>query len=90
MDPLSRRQLLEILGVASGAAAIPASPARAQGFTVQPPPARPYTPPGRPVTCVIIGHGGRGSTYSGFASQIPNEWKVVGVAEPSTTVGTPA
>jgi predicted dehydrogenase len=82
MKPLSRRQLLEILGVAAGAAATPASPARGQTFVLPAPPARPYTPPGRPVTCVIIGHGGRGSTYSGFALQIPQEWKVVGVAEP--------
>src|SRR5512139_465200 len=82
MDPLSRRQVLEILGVAAGAATIPAPPARAQTFALPAPPARPYSPPLRPVTCVIIGHGGRGSTYSGFALQIPQEWKVVGVAEP--------
>jgi len=82
MDPLSRRQVLEILGVAAGAATIPASPVRAQTFVLPAPPARPYSPPERPVTCVIIGHGGRGSTYSGFALQIPQEWKVVGVAEP--------
>ena len=31
---------------------------------------------------MIIGHGGRGSTYAGFAQRMPQEWKVVGVAEP--------
>ncbi len=82
MDPLSRRQLLEILGVAAGTATIPASSAKGQTFALPAPPARPYTPPPRPATCVIVGHGGRGSTYSGFALQIPKEWKVVAVAEP--------
>lgn len=82
MDPLSRRQILELLGAAAGTAAVPGAPARGQAFTLPLPPARPYTPPGCPVTCVILGHGGRGSTYAGFALQIPHEWKVVGVAEP--------
>jgi predicted dehydrogenase len=82
MDPLSRRQLLELFGVAAGTTALPAAPARGQTLALPTPPARPYSPPKHPVTCVIIGHGGRGSTYAGFAQRMPQEWKVVGVAEP--------
>jgi predicted dehydrogenase len=82
MDPLSRRQILELLGAAAGTAALPDAPARGQAFALPAPPARPYSPPKRPVTCVILGHGGRGSTYAGFAPEMPREWKVVGVAEP--------
>jgi predicted dehydrogenase len=82
MDHLSRRQLLELLGVAAGTGALPEAPARGRAFTLPVPPARPYAPPPRPVTCVIIGHGGRGSLYAGFAPRMPQEWKVVGVAEP--------
>jgi predicted dehydrogenase len=82
MDPLSRRRMLEFLGAAAGSAALPDAPARGQAFALPAPPARPYTPPKRPVTCVILGHGGRGSTYAGFARELPQEWKVIGVAEP--------
>jgi predicted dehydrogenase len=82
MDPLSRRQILELLGAAAGTTALPGAPARGQAFALPAPPVRPYSPPERPVTCVILGHGGRGSTYAGFARELPQEWKVVGVAEP--------
>ena len=61
MDHLSRRQILEILGAAAGTAALPDAPARGQAMALPSPPARPYSPPKHPVTCVIIGHGGRGT-----------------------------
>jgi len=38
--------------------------------------------PGEPVTCVVIGAGGRGSVYASYAEKYPNEMKIVGVAEP--------
>jgi len=41
-----------------------------------------YRKPDRPVTCVIIGHGNRGSYYGSMTKQMPDDWKVVGVAEP--------
>jgi predicted dehydrogenase len=82
MDPLSRRQVLELFGAAAATAARPAAPARGETLTLPSPPARPYSPPERPVTCVVIGHGGRGGTYSSFALQMPREWRVVAVAEP--------
>jgi predicted dehydrogenase len=81
MDRLNRRQILGLLGVAAGTAAVPAG-ARGQDLPLPVPPGRLYTPPSRPVTCVIVGHGGRGSLYASFAQRMPQEWKVVGVAEP--------
>lgn len=36
----------------------------------------------KPVTVLIIGAGGRGSTYAGFAQLYPERMQVVGVAEP--------
>lgn len=41
-----------------------------------------YRKPSRPVTCVIIGAGNRGNTYANYAGRQPDEWQVVGVAEP--------
>jgi len=38
--------------------------------------------PGEPVTCVVIGAGGRGSVYASYAEKFPKELKIVGVAEP--------
>lgn len=38
--------------------------------------------PKRPVTAIIIGAGGRGNCYAGYAPAHKDEWKIVGVAEP--------
>jgi predicted dehydrogenase len=38
--------------------------------------------PVKPVTAVVVGAGGRGSTYALFARQHPERLKIVGVAEP--------
>src|SRR5688572_8099951 len=46
------------------------------------PPAIDYRKPARPVTCVIIGHGSRGSYYASMSKKMPDDWRVVGVAEP--------
>ena len=39
--------------------------------------------PEKPVTCIIIGAGQRGRIYANYAETNPDEWKVIGVAEPS-------
>ena len=36
----------------------------------------------QPVKVLIVGAGGRGSTYAGFAQEHPERMQVVGVAEP--------
>ena len=86
----TRRTVLELLGFTIGAGLLdaraqdvppPGAPQPAP-LELPPPLERPYTKPDRPVTCVIIGHGGRGSLYGSFAQRMPDEWKVVGVAEP--------
>src|SRR5262245_28690958 len=41
-----------------------------------------YPPLTKPVTAIVCGYGMRGRTYSSFAQTVPNEWKIVGVAEP--------
>ena len=41
-----------------------------------------YMKPSRPVTCVVLGAGNRGNVYAKYAGKAPDEWKVVGVAEP--------
>ncbi|MEN8202823.1 MAG: Gfo/Idh/MocA family oxidoreductase [Bacteroidota bacterium] len=41
-----------------------------------------YKKPGEPVTCVVIGAGGRGNAYASYAEKYPDELKIVGVAEP--------
>jgi len=35
-----------------------------------------------PVKAIVIGHGSRGGLYSRYSKQIPDLWKIVGVAEP--------
>lgn len=41
-----------------------------------------YKPLSGPVTAVICGYGGRGGYYGSMQAGMPNEWKIVGVAEP--------
>ena len=89
MDDLNRRQILELLGASFGATLIPAAapaaqqpPPAASDLALPAPPPRPYSKPARPVTAVIIGNGSRGSLYSSFALKMPEEWRIVGVAEP--------
>ena len=89
MDELNRRQILELLGASLGAAALPGITAGADtpspdapAFALPPLPSRPYSKPARPVTAVIVGHGSRGSLYGSFALAMPDEWRIVGVAEP--------
>jgi len=41
-----------------------------------------YRKPDKPVTCIILGAGGRGNVYASYAEQYPEEMRIVGVAEP--------
>lgn len=69
MSP-TRRDFLTVLGGAAlGASTLRAKPWQAAS-------------PSRPVTAIVIGHGQRGSLYCGFSRQLPDSWKIVGVAEP--------
>lgn len=38
--------------------------------------------PDKPVSCVVLGAGGRGNVYASYAAKYPDEMKIVGVAEP--------
>ncbi|MBX3119430.1 MAG: Gfo/Idh/MocA family oxidoreductase [Fimbriimonadaceae bacterium] len=82
---ITRRELLGMLGAAS----LPLP--RLDGFTWEeaqdditlPTPKRPaYRKPNRPVTAIVLGYGGRGGYYGYMESQMPDDWKIVGVAEP--------
>ena len=41
-----------------------------------------YIQPEKPITAILIGAGNRGSVYASYALSHPEEWKLVGVAEP--------
>ncbi|MBL7112986.1 MAG: Gfo/Idh/MocA family oxidoreductase [Bacteroidales bacterium] len=80
----SRRDLLKTMGfVALGTSVKPAY--AGYGFrdgTVIYPINKRYKKPGKPVTCVVLGAGGRGNVYAGYSEHFPDEVKIVGVAEP--------
>src|SRR5688572_2625079 len=88
--PFDRRTFLAGLGGIGLSSLLPSRDAAAQA--TQPssdsnqglpaPAAIEYRKPQRPVTCVIIGHGNRGSYYASMAKKMSDDWRVVGVAEP--------
>ena len=41
-----------------------------------------FKKPDKPVTCIVLGAGGRGNVYATYAAKYPDEMKIVGVAEP--------
>jgi len=41
-----------------------------------------YKRPHEPLTCVVLGAGGRGNVYASYAEKYPEELKIAGVAEP--------
>jgi len=41
-----------------------------------------FKKPDEPVTCIVLGAGGRGNVYASYAAKYPDEMKIVGVAEP--------
>ncbi|MBA3724945.1 MAG: Gfo/Idh/MocA family oxidoreductase [Armatimonadetes bacterium] len=83
----SRRQFIERLGLAGLAAAVPLT-LRGTKRGQENSPDLPkieignYPKPDRPITAVVCGYGGRGGYYGWMAGQIPEEWQIVGVAEP--------
>jgi predicted dehydrogenase len=85
-----RRTFLAGLGGIGLGALLPARETEAQTTAPSPelnqglpaPESIEYKKPDRPVSCVIIGHGNRGSYYGSMTKQMPDDWKVVGVAEP--------
>jgi len=80
----TRRDALGLLG-AGAAASLLAPHARGQEATppTLPSPNRPAPRPlSKPITTIICGYGGRGGLYGYYATQMPDTWKVVGVAEP--------
>jgi predicted dehydrogenase len=60
----------------------PTQPARESNQSLPEPAPFDYRRPDRPVSCVIIGHGSRGSYYGSMAKKMSDDWRVVGVAEP--------
>lgn len=75
----SRRDLLRNSGWVAGVAL---SGGSAHALQLPEPPPAPWKEPERPVTVVVIGAGGRGNAYAGYAAKAPGELQVVGVAEP--------
>lgn len=41
-----------------------------------------FKKPNKPLTCIVLGAGGRGNVYASYAAKYPDEMKIVGVAEP--------
>ncbi|MBL7726713.1 MAG: Gfo/Idh/MocA family oxidoreductase, partial [Dinghuibacter sp.] len=83
-NSISRRNLLKILGITAGSAAIPFS-APAYNETGEPillPDNPLHIPPGKPVTAITCGAGSRGNLYGNYAVKYPEQLDIVGVAEP--------
>jgi predicted dehydrogenase len=85
MKNWSRRDWLKLLGISS--LAVAAEPLRAAEQTAtEALPEFPVNPLHRPiekaVTCIVIGAGARGNTYSAYTENYKGEMSIVGVAEP--------
>ena len=80
----SRRDLLKTMGfVALGTSVKPVyTRFEESGEPVILPINKRYKKPGQPITCVVLGAGGRGNVYAGYSEHFPDEVKIVGVAEP--------
>ncbi len=76
---LNRR---EMFGLAAGLTLLPHLATAQAPPSLELPEKIDYRKPSRPVTCVIIGAGNRGNTYASYAAKAPEQWQVVGVAEP--------
>jgi predicted dehydrogenase len=82
--PISRRQLLKTLGIATGAAVLTGFKDDYDEHQVIPElSSNPlHVKPAKPVTVITLGAGNRGNVYGNFALSYPAEMDVVGVAEP--------
>lgn len=84
MSDYSRRDILRAAGVMAGASLIPkgllASNQDHQDLPM--PQGYEYKKPARPLTGIVIGYGGRGGLYGHFSTQMPDDLKIIGVAEP--------
>lgn len=81
--PVSRRQLLKTLGVATGAAILSGFEDDTTRLTIPDIRENPlFKTPEKPVTVVTLGAGNRGNVYGDFALQYSAEMDIVGVAEP--------
>jgi predicted dehydrogenase len=83
MSDFSRRDVLGLFATTAASAAIPRDLWRLQGGDDLPKPAPlTYRKPAAPVSAVILGYGGRGGYYGSMQQGMPDDWKIVGVAEP--------
>lgn len=89
MADVSRRDLFRLMGAAGLGTVIPdLSASQTQTPVPTPDPSLPqinfsaYPPLARPISAIVLGYGGRGGYYGWMATQIPQEWQIVGVAEP--------
>lgn len=74
--------MLKIMGFTAGVSAAAPPVARSAQKTNESLSGIDYIKPDRPVTAIIVGAGRRGGVYASYAVKHPDEWKVVGVAEP--------
>jgi predicted dehydrogenase len=80
---MDRRNMLKTISAAVGASLSPSSFAALSPSSIKTSPkGKDYRKPDRPLTCVVIGAGNRGGTYARYAEKYPDEWQIVGVAEP--------
>lgn len=80
----TRRDVLRLFAATAGGALIPRELWALEPASGKLPQPKSYTyrKPSQPVTAAICGYGGRGGYYGWMATQMPDEWKVIQVAEP--------
>ncbi len=84
---MKRREALKTICTLTGATvALPAMTAAAakpsKTHTLGAPSQQESITPNRPITAIVLGAGGRGNVYAGYANRYPGEMRIVGVAEP--------
>ncbi|MFC2126103.1 Gfo/Idh/MocA family protein [Bacteroidota bacterium] len=79
-----RRDLLKTIGTAAFGAAIsqPAWSGNQESMVLDLKKDPRYKKPGKPLTAIILGAGGRGHVYAAYAEKYPDELNIIGVAEP--------
>jgi len=80
---ISRRKMLQWLGISAGAAAlpIPSFATDEHGNPILLPDSK-GPDPDRPITAIVCGAGNRGNVYGDYALAFPSKLDIVGVAEP--------